>query len=159
VIRTAGATPVLFGIESDEPVRLSAARGLGIRTVNLSRQSSKEALGEMGLDSFDHIVDCSGSTAALESGLDVLKKGGKLTLVGLFPSVSTLDFSIIVRREIKMVGSYASKKENYTRAIELLAANLIAVDVLVTHYPLDEHDKAFQDALAKKVVKPVFVLA
>jgi len=158
VIRSLGAIPVLYGVQSDEAVRLRTARSLGIRTVNLTAQPAQLVLQELKRDAFDHIVDCSGSTAALETGISVLKKGGQLTLVGLFPSLSSLDLSAIVRREIKMVGSYACRKENYVKAIELLTSKAVHAETLMTPYRLENHESAFEDALSKKVIKPVFIL-
>lgn len=157
VIRTVNAIPVLYGVDSDEAVRLPTARSLGIRTVNLTEQPANDVLFEFKREAFDHIVDCSGSTAALETGFSMLKKGGQLTLVGLFPSLSSLDLSTIVRREIKMVGSYSCKKENYERAIELLTLQAVAVETLMTAYRLEQYESAFEDAQSKKVIKPVFI--
>lgn len=158
VIATAGATPILFGIGDDEQVRLPAARSLGIRACNLSVQSAEDVLRELGRNAFDHVVDCSGSAAALETGLGVLKKGGQATLVGLFPGPSTLDLSRVVRREIRIVGSYACKRSNYLQAIELLTNRTIDVEPLMAPYRLEQHEAAFGDALTKRVIKPVFLL-
>lgn len=74
VIRTVGAVPVIIGLGSDEEARLPAARALGIRTVNLSKQAIGKVMGELKCGAFDCIIDCSGSTTAIETGISVLKK-------------------------------------------------------------------------------------
>lgn len=158
VIRTVGAIPVLFGIDSDELSRMPAARELGIRTVNLMKQSLEDTLGDLQIAAFDHVVDCSGSGAALDSGLSVLKKGGRMTLVGLFPGRVDFDFSAVVRREVNVVGSYGCTPANYLQSLELLAEKRIAVESLHARYALEQYEDAFRDAFDKKVIKPLLMI-
>jgi L-iditol 2-dehydrogenase len=155
VIKSVGATPVLFGIDSDEKARLPLGREWGIATVNLSKVPADRILAELGVDRFDQVIDCSGSPQAVELGLELLKKGGKMTLVGLFKDRSTIDYSKIVRNEIMLIGSYSSTSENYREAIELLMRGTVQTDKMLSHYRLTEHDQAFQDAIAKRIIKPV----
>ncbi|MGG1660681.1 zinc-dependent alcohol dehydrogenase [Brevibacillus sp. NRS-1366] len=157
VLKSAGYIPVLFGIDSDEKTRLPAARALGIATVNLS-QGIQEALSGLGIERFDHAVDCSGSSQAVEQGLAVLKKGGSLTLVGLFKDRADIDFSQLVRNEISLVGSYSSTSANYHEAIRLLVDGEVRVDNLLTYYPLEEYEQAFQEAMDKNCIKPVLLM-
>lgn len=158
IIKSAGATPILFGIDSDEKARLPLARKLGIATVNLSLIDTDQNLSTIGVDRFDQVVDCSGSSQAVELGLNLLKKGGKFTLVGLFKDRSTIDYSKIVRNEITLLGSYSSTSVNYREAIQLLVCGKVQIDNMLTKYRLTEFDKAFQDAIAKNVIKPVLTI-
>lgn len=158
VIRTVGAIPVLFGIDSDEQSRMPVARELGIRTANLTKQPPEETLRDLQIPAFDHVVDCSGSGAAIESGLSVLKKGGQVTLVGLFPGRVDLDFSRVVRREVKLVGSYGCTPANYLQSLELLAEKRVAASPLHTVYELEQYEDAFRDALSKRAIKPLFII-
>ncbi|NRF94360.1 alcohol dehydrogenase catalytic domain-containing protein [Paenibacillus frigoriresistens] len=155
VVRCKGGIPVLFGIDSDEQCRLPVARSLGISTVDTSKKSLEQILVNQNFSSFDQVIDCSGSSAAVETGLNGLKKGGQLILVGIFPSLSNMDLSKIVRREVTIGGSHTSTRENYKQSIELLANGQINTDQLVTYYQLEEYERAFQDAVTKKVIKPV----
>lgn len=67
VVRCKGGIPILFGIDSDEQSRLPVARSLGIRTINLSKESLEHILADLNIPSFDQVIDCSGSSSAVET--------------------------------------------------------------------------------------------
>lgn len=81
-----------------------------------------------------------------------------MILVGLFSDLSALDLSTIVRREIRIVGSYACKKQNYQTALELLSSGAVEVESIMTVFSLEQFERAFEDALDKKILKPVFLM-
>ncbi len=157
VVKVVGAEPVVAGIDSDENVRLPIARELGFKTINVSKETIPEALKRMyGRDSVQAIVECSGASPIFQTALEVVVKGGSITLVGLFAKPVEANLSIAVRKEISIYTSFSSDWVNFERAIKLLDQGMIQTDNLVAYYDPENAVQAFEDAIAKKVPKPVF---
>lgn len=157
VAKLQGAEVIVVGTDADEQIRLPIAQKLGFVTVNVSQKKLAEELAERyGKNQADLVIECSGSAAAVDSALRLLKKGGQLTMVGLFSDLARVDLSQIVRREIRINGSYGSNAEDYRNSIAILAAKGFPVELLLTAYPLERAQEAFENALAKTDIKPVF---
>lgn len=154
VVRTYGGIPVLFGVEQDETARLPLARQMGIKTVNLSRQTGREDADPF-TGSFETILDCSGSHSAVQTALRYIKKGGHLVLVGLFKEDVSLPLSTIVRHELTMAGSYSSTSADYEEAIRLLIQGDVRTEGMAAAYLFADFKQAFNDAAAQLVMKPV----
>jgi L-iditol 2-dehydrogenase len=157
MVKAVGAEPVVVGIDSDEEVRLPIAKALGYETINVSHQSITDAVRSLyGRDTVHAIVECSGASSIFQNCLEVVAKGGGITLVGLFAKPVEANLSIAVRKEISIYTSFASNWLNFERAIKLLDQGVIQTETLVSYYDPDNAIQAFEDAIAKKVPKPVF---
>ncbi|MEB3103799.1 zinc-dependent alcohol dehydrogenase [Ferviditalea candida] len=157
MVKIAGAEPVVVGVEADEAVRMPISRSLGIKTINADRESIPEFLiKHYNRETVHAVVECSGAPSAFRTALDLVVKGGNITLVGLFAKLVEANLSNAVRKEISIHTSFSSDWENFERAIKLLDRGLFQIDPLVAHYRPDDAIQAFEDAIAKKVPKPMF---
>ncbi|MCM3716397.1 zinc-dependent alcohol dehydrogenase [Halalkalibacter oceani] len=157
MVKAVGAEPVVVGIDSDEEIRLPIARELGCQTINVSQQSITDALQELyGRQTVHAVLECSGASPIFQTTLDVVAKGGSITLIGLFAKPVEANLSIAVRKEITIYTSFASTWFDFERAIKMLDQGLIQTDKLVAYYDPEDAVQAFEDAIAKKVPKPVF---
>jgi L-iditol 2-dehydrogenase len=157
VIRNIGAEPFIVGIDSDEDIRLPIARDLGFKTINVSHQTVQETLNSIyRRDTVHAVVECSGAPSVFQTSIEVVVKGGSITLIGLFPKRVEANLSIAVRKEINIYTSFASTWVDFERAIKLLDEGVIQTSNLVSYYQPEEAIQAFEDAIAKKVPKPVF---
>lgn len=160
VARAAGAKPVVAGIDPDEAIRLPIARKLGFPTINWSRDSIAGKLQEyFGRKTVHAVIECSGSSSVFQQSMEIVAKGGSITLVGLFAKRVEANLSIGVRKEISIFASFASDWTNFERAIALLDKGLVKIEDMVAGYEPDNAIQAFEDAIAKKVAKPVFCFA
>lgn len=157
VVQAAGGVPVVTGIESDEEIRLPIARKLGYHTINLSRETLEGSLQQyFGRKTAHAVVECSGASPVVQQAIEVVAKGGSITLVGLFAKQVEANLSVAVRKEISLYASFSSDWANFERAITLLNRGLIKTNDLVSYYQPDDAIQAFEDASAKRVAKPVF---
>lgn len=157
VIRSAGATPLIVGIDSDEQTRLPIARELGFETINVSCQTVHEALKlRYGRETVDAVVECSGAPPVFQTAIEVVAKGGSITLIGLFPENVKVNLSIAVRKELNIYTSFSANWKDYERAIKLLEDGRVETSNLVSYYKPEDALQAFEDAINKKVAKPVF---
>lgn len=93
----------------------------------------------------DVVYECSGDEPAIRQGIDLLKPGGKLILVGI-PEADTIPIPIheLRRKEITIVN--VRRQVHCTqKAIDMLGTRKITLDALVTHrFPLEATQNAFE---------------
>ncbi len=94
--------------------------------------------------SLDVVYECSGDPAAIIQGVELLKPGGILVIVGI-TEVDEITFPIheLRRKEITIV-NIRRQVHCTQKAIDLLAKRTIKMDSMATHhFPLEEIQKAF----------------
>ncbi len=110
----------------------------------------------------DLVVEASGSVAAAQEGLDLVRQGGSLALVGFGTPVGSLSlepFEQIVRKNVRVQGVWVSDVRHTLQAISLVRQHPEAFARLVTHrFPLSQATAALeaveQRDAAKVVLEP-----
>ncbi len=142
-----GGRVIIAGTNRDVK-RLAQATELGIhQAVNLETTDLKKLVMEMtdGLGA-DVVFECSGAPAAARSGLQLLRKGGQYTQVGLFGKPIEIDYEQIAYKEAKVTGSLGQNWLNWNLAIKLLKNKRVKVLPLVSHVlPLDRWHEGFDN--------------
>lgn len=158
-VRTRGTDRIIVtGLASDEELRLSAARELGFRTVNVERENLADVVKEMSDGhGADVAFEASGSTKAFVENVDLLRKGGRMVIIG-YPSQNVEIFATpIIRREITLQGNISGLWQHFEMAIELMSRGRIRTDLLVTRFGLDDAIPALEAASERKVLKAVLI--
>ncbi|MCL5935680.1 MAG: zinc-binding dehydrogenase [Firmicutes bacterium] len=155
--RVMGASRVVvIGTGADARSRLPLAQKLGFKTINISEQNLPASFAELtGRERADVVLECSGAVKALPDVVNLTRKGGSITLVGIYGVEAEVHFAPLVRNEIHVKTSYTATWENYEQSLNLIASGLVQVGPLINTYPFVEGIQAFEDALAKKTLKPV----
>lgn len=92
----------------------------------------------------DIAYECSGDPAAIRQGIQLLKPGGTLVLVGI-AEVDEIAFPVheLRRKEITII-NIRRQVHCTQKAIDLIAMRKVKVDSMVTHrFPLEKTQKAF----------------
>ncbi len=141
--RVAGAAEIYM---SDiDPTRLKLADQFGASgTFCLSGEQLAARVHELtGRRGVDVVLEAVGRSETIAAGVDCVRKGGVVTLVGNVSPAVSIPLQKIVSRQIRLQGSCASAGE-YDEAIELLASGTIDVDPLITAVaPLDHGSSWF----------------
>lgn len=156
--KASGAQVVLTGRGKDVE-RLKLAKTLGADlTVNTEVEDLKQVmLRELKTDRADVAFECSGKQGGAATCLDLLKKQGRYTQVGIFGSPITIDMDQFLYKEIQMVGSFSQKYTAWKEAIRLASLGKINARALVTHMmPLDQWAEGFSKFESGEAVKVVF---
>lgn len=136
--RAAGAARVF--ISDIDPTRLKLASDLGAsETLCLSGEELTRRIYELTAGrGVDLVLEAVGRAETIDSGIECVRKGGTVTLVGnISPSVP-MPLQKVVSRQIRLQGSCASAGE-YPEAIRLIASGAIRVAPLITAVsPLSE---------------------
>lgn len=153
--RLKGASVLLTGTNDDEAVRLPLARKMGFQAISCQKENVASYAERLFGRKADYVLECSGASPALVSSLDMLRKGGTLLLLGLVGGDVAFPFARAIRSEINIITSYTSTWVDYEETLAFLASGALDIAPLLTAYSLDDGVRAFEDAVAKKVLKPV----
>jgi L-iditol 2-dehydrogenase len=136
-----------------EPIRLEAARKLGATHVYNGREvdAVAEIMKETSNIGVDAAFETAGNPGTLKSSMSVLKRGGKMLIVGLPPQDEVpLNIPMIVDKEMDIYGIFRYSN-TYAQGIDFLAAGISDVNALITdHYPLEKAGEALERARTNK---------
>lgn len=141
--------------------RLAKARELGHEVVDFTLldpvQAVREATSGLGADV---ALECSGAPEAVAQGVEMVRKGGRVAVIGIPLSDAGLPMPRTVLDEIDVVGVRASAGE-MPRTIELAATGRLRLRELITHrYSLEDFADAYAtftqrtDGALKVIVRP-----
>lgn len=119
--KEAGAARLIVaGLAGDE-LRFEAARQLGAdRVVDASTTSLTDVvMAETSGCGVDLVIDVTGSPAAADQTIDLVRTCGRVVLAGLSGKESTLGLDRIVWREVALLGSYSHGVDAFERAVAL----------------------------------------
>jgi L-iditol 2-dehydrogenase len=150
IARAFGAHVLISGTPADAPMRLPAARELGLEPLDPSRPLQASIQSPVDL-----VLEASGAGAALDAALHVVKRGGGITLIGMPSRNIELDLAQALRGEIALRPSYFGSWHDFERALHLIADGTVPARQLLTPYSLDNALGAFDDAGAQRVLKPL----
>lgn len=117
-----------------------------------TRADIREAVREFTQgEGADGVIDCVGVEQTLAAGVDVLRPGGRLTVVGYTPETYGLNGKRLAQNELEIVGTRCGRLQDLVSAVRLMAENQLKP--LVTHpYPLEEINRAMADLRAGNVL-------
>jgi L-iditol 2-dehydrogenase len=153
--RLKGAKVLVVGTNEDEKLRLPVARKMGFHTVNCQHEDVASYCEKYFGEKADFVLECSGAASALISAVNVIKKGGEILLLGLGGKEVAFPFAQITRAEVNIITSYTSTWRDYEETLSILSSGAMDIKPLLKTYAIEESIKAFEDAIAKNVIKPV----
>lgn len=149
VARASGAAEVLVSDISD--TRRQAAVRFGA-TAALDPIADAEAILSAGADSF---VDASGAAAAVRSGIDALRPGGRAVLVGMGLPELALPITQIQNKELVLTGVFRYAN-TWPAAIALVASGQVDLNAMVTGtFSLDRVKDALESTTDPDTIKSV----
>lgn len=157
VIRAMGADRVIVVGRSSSRHRLQAGAELGLETWNSEEVDVVEAArGATGGRGVDLLVDTSGAASAINSGVHMLRKRGRMCAVGVSGRQSMeFPWDEALMRAIDINFSFSSSYTSWNGALSLLRSGAVDVEPLTTTFPLERWEEAFQQLESRDVVKAV----
>ncbi|HLV79664.1 MAG TPA: alcohol dehydrogenase catalytic domain-containing protein [Chthonomonadaceae bacterium] len=163
-------TLALFGAGTQGCLMLCVARLLGYREIaivdiNPRRLEVAQRLGaKYGLDArhaepvsavrdcfggagADIVIDAHGDQATRAACAGAAKKGAEILLLGLHEVHTTLDFTAVVRNELRLQGSFAYTPADFAQAKRLIENGDVDLSPWTEARPLEDGQAAF-DTLA-----------
>jgi L-iditol 2-dehydrogenase len=141
----------------DEPVRFSLAREMGAtHVVNVMKDDLSSFVEKLSDGKgVDAAVECSGSPTAIKSLPGLVKKTGKIVLIGLVgPPEIPINWNQLLFKELDVIGCFSSPPSSWNKALEVELSEAEKLRKLVTHIlPLDAWEEGFRKMQSGEAVK------
>ena len=125
--------------------RLQTMRTLGASaTVNVASQDGIAEAVRLDGRGFDVVIDASGSAPARQTAFDLCRPGGQVVLLGMAAQCSEVDFVTSIRKEHRVVMSFAYTPVDFRRSLDLLIAGEIDLTRWTSTMPLERGQEAFE---------------
>jgi threonine dehydrogenase-like Zn-dependent dehydrogenase len=111
-------------------------------------------------DAVHVVLECSGRKPAMEAGLQQLRRGGTLALVGAGIEPPTFDGNRILLNELTICGSFVYDDGGFEDALALLATGSLPTHLLIdpTDVPLEGLRAAMVDLIAGSIAGKVMIV-
>lgn len=160
--RVAGAARVVMvGTDVDARQRLPLAGKLGADKVLNSQQCDveKEVLALTGGVRPDLIIEASGAAPAVNAGLKLVRRQGRMCVLGL-PSrrESAIEWLTAAEKSLEIVFTYSSSPWAWNMAISMLGRGAIDAKSLISHTaPLERYREMFEEIAKGNAIKCVLL--
>jgi 2-desacetyl-2-hydroxyethyl bacteriochlorophyllide A dehydrogenase len=105
---------------------------------------------------FDVAFECSGGVERLADCLRLVRKGGRVTLVGFYGGPAPVLAQVVVDGELSLIGARGKRPSSFRQAVQLLGDGGVDAARLITHrFPLTSWEEALEVA-ARPGTKVVF---
>lgn len=145
----------LIALDVDERVFPSAEKAGADYVFNVNQPDYQEAIREItaGLGP-SVVIEASGSVAALKNGVDIVRKGGRLVVYGVYGQDAPINWSTISEfKELDIIGGHLAPNM-FPVGISLLAQGKLNADLLITHVlKLKDYRKGLE--LRENIKEPV----
>ena len=105
IARFAGARYVVATETSEYRAKLALKMGAN-KVVNPLKESLRDAMDDLGMIGFDIGLECSGAPAAFNQLVEHMYNSGKISLLGILPSNTNVDWNRIIFKGLTMKGIY-----------------------------------------------------
>ena len=140
--------------------RLEKAKEIGAKTVDTSKVSLAEGLGEIfgtvnvygvELPNVDAFVDAAGAAPLFKQVMDIAKPYTRIAVIAVYKDEVPVSLIKVMSMEIQIVGASGYTTEDILRVIDHLNNKKTPISTIVTQvYPLSEIQTAFDTAIEAK---------
>ena len=144
ICRFAGARNIVASDISD--YRLELAKKMGATmTVNPAKGETIEgAIAELKMHGFDIGLEMSGSPQAFDSMISNMYNGSKISLLGILPNTTTVDWSKIIFKALTLKGIYGREMWETWYQMEQMLISGIDLSPIITHrMHIDDFQEGF----------------
>ena len=139
----AGARDVLVADVNDQ--RLETMRKLGASaTLNAGSADQAAETQRSAGRGYDVVIDASGSAPARQMAFDLCRPGGQVVLLGMAAQRSDVNFVASIRKEHRVVMSFAYTPIDFRRSLDLLIAGEIDLTSWTVRMPLERGQEALE---------------
>lgn len=162
VAKISGARRVITIGAPHERLAIAAAFGAD-EVLSIERTSAEERVERVKALSdgrgADVVMEFTGHPQSLNEGLELARRGGSYVIVGqLGPGATTIQPSIIVRKQLRILGSLSGRAKAYWKALDFLSLHQTAIPfdrMISNRYPLADVNTAMERMKRYEEIKPV----
>lgn len=138
--------------------RLELAKKMGnFRTVNTKKEDLKDVMAELGMkEGFDVGMEMSGNGRALNDMIDNMFHGGKIAMLGIQDSNTSIDWNKVVFNGLQIKGIYGREMfETWYKMQAMIKAGLDITPIITHRYHYTEFEKGFEAMMSGKSGKVI----
>ena len=125
--------------------RLGSMRQLGVTAaVNAANPAAVAEARQSAGSGYDVVVDASCSAPARQMAFDFFRPGGQVILLGMGTQSSKINFVPSIRKEHRVVMSFAYTPLDFRRSLDLLIAGEISLTAWTVKMPLEQGQQALE---------------
>ncbi len=145
VCKYAGARYIV-GTDLSEYRRNLALKMGATKVIDPRTENIKDAMKSLGMvGGFDIGLECSGSSAAFGDMVENMYNGGKISLLGLLPSSTQINWSKLIFKGLTMKGIYGREMYETWYQMEMMLSHGLNIAPVITHrFPADDYQEAFR---------------
>jgi L-iditol 2-dehydrogenase len=162
-----GAGPI--GLIAQQMAKIAGARAVVMVAYNKIRvQKSKELNIDYFIDDrsinvkdfmdnltnglgADVVVDCTGTANGINLGIDILRKLGRLCIIGYPVGELSINMQKAVYKAINIICTYATTGTSWDRVLSMLERGALDLGTLISHRePLENYEKIYLETKNKK---------
>ena len=157
VLQAAGVGPIVMYGQAGDESRLELAASLGASTFLSDRTGiAAHATHLTGGIGFGLCIESGGTSAAIQTALDVVAGGGTLVSLGIVRATE-LDVLQVMRKNLSWIGVVASVRRHFAEAVSLIHTGKAKPEALITHrLPLGDAAAGFNALRRRAAVKVMF---
>jgi len=160
IAKAAGASLVVA--TDTEPYRLRLASEMGADLVVDAGEPDAAAriLNATGGDGVEVVLEMSGAGPALQQALQFITRGGRISLLGIFPEPVGVDLSdMVIQRGIRIYGIYGRRiYDSWERTQALLRSGRFDPTPILTHrFDLADWERGFELIASRHAGKVVLI--
>ncbi|MFA6400145.1 MAG: L-threonine 3-dehydrogenase [Salinivirgaceae bacterium] len=127
------------------PYRAELAKKMGAtRVVNPLKENLRDAMNDIGIIGFDIGLECSGSPVAFNQLVEHMYNSGKISLLGILPSSTQVDWNRIIFKGLTLKGIYGREMYETWYQMEQMLMSGLDISAIITHrFPIDDFQKGF----------------
>lgn len=147
---------VIVAGTGEDGLRLELARQIGADVVvnTLNESVHEVVMRETKGNGVDIVVECSGTPAAVDDALRLVKKMGKYIQVGIIGRTINVDYDKILYKQLEVYGCLGHSLKTWTKVMKILEQRKLDLTPLITHkLPLSQWQKGFKLCEDKQGVK------
>lgn len=162
--KTAGASAVLVSGLAQDTARLALAADLGMVAVNTGSEDLLDAVQRFSARGADVVYECTGAPTGMAEAARIVRKAGRVALIGLPGTPSTIETTPLVMRQVELIGTRAYNDSTWPLTIKLLDRITDDALKLITHdLPLRDYARALDlvhgGQATKVILRPEFEAA
>ncbi|MCT4603969.1 MAG: L-threonine 3-dehydrogenase [Marinifilum sp.] len=144
VAKFAGARYVVA--TETNPFRIELAKKMGAdRVINPMEESLDDVIKDLGMIGFDIGLECSGAPAAFNDMVAHMYNSGKISLLGILPSQTTVNWNDIIFKSLQLKGIYGREMyETWYQMEQMLMSGLDLSPIITHRFKAEEFQKGFE---------------
>lgn len=145
ICRFAGARHIVVTDVSDYRLNIAKQMGADIVVNPAKGETIEDARKQLNMQGFDVGLEMSGAPAAFNSMIDNMYNGSKISLLGILPDTTQVEWNKIIFNALTLKGIYGREMwETWYQMEQMLITGLDLSPVITHRFKFDDFEKGFE---------------